>query len=88
MKQKKPPVRHCLGCNEAKEKKEMIRIVKMPDNQILLDKTGKGQGRGAYICPTVQCLTKAIKTKKLNRAFSCQIPDELILQLEGEMEKI
>ena len=70
---KKIPQRTCLGCNEAKPKNELIRIVKQSDGKIFVDKTGKAEGRGAYICNDVECLEKAIKSKRLSRSFETEI---------------
>lgn len=70
---KKVPMRKCIGCNENKPKKELIRVVKNKDGEIFLDETGRKNGRGAYICFNNECLEKAIKSKALNRAFEMQI---------------
>ena len=86
MKQKKIPMRQCLGCREAKPKKELIRVVRSPEGQISLDFKGKASGRGAYICHDPQCLKKAIKSKALERAFSTQIPPEIYDKLNEQME--
>ena len=84
--QKKIPMRQCLGCREAKPKKELIRVVRSPEGQISLDFKGKASGRGAYICHDPQCLKKAIKSKALERAFSAQIPPEIYDKLSEQME--
>lgn len=75
------PQRTCIGCNEIKPKKELIRIVKNKEGQIFIDKTGKANGRGAYICDNIECLEKAIKTKKLERTFETQISDDIYNEL-------
>lgn len=75
------PKRTCIGCNETKLKKELIRIVKNKEGEIFIDKTGKANGRGAYICDDVQCLEKAIKTKRLERSFETQISNEIYDEL-------
>lgn len=75
------PKRTCIGCNEVKLKKELIRIVKNKEGEIFIDKTGKANGRGAYICDDVQCLEKAIKTKRLERSFETQISNEIYDEL-------
>lgn len=80
---KKIPQRTCLGCNEAKPKNELIRIVKQSDGKIFVDKTGKAEGRGAYICNNVECLEKAIKSKRLNRSFETEINNEIYESLRG-----
>ncbi|MCI7741571.1 MAG: YlxR family protein [Clostridiales bacterium] len=84
--QKKIPMRQCLGCREAKPKKELIRVVRSPEGEISLDFKGKASGRGAYICHDPQCLKKAIKSKALERAFSAQIPPEIYDKLNEQME--
>ena len=80
---KKIPQRTCMGCNEKKDKKDLIRIVKNKANEILLDKTGKLNGRGAYICNNVECLEKLKKSKRLNRVFEINISDEIYESLRG-----
>ena len=84
--QKKIPMRQCLGCREAKPKKELIRVVRSPEGEISLDFKGKASGRGAYVCPDPKCLKKAIKARALERAFSAQIPLEIYEKLESQME--
>lgn len=84
--QKKIPMRQCLGCREMKPKRELIRAVKSPEGDVSLDFKGKAAGRGAYICPSKDCLKKAMKAKALERAFSAQIPSEVHEQLEKQME--
>ena len=80
---KKIPQRTCLGCNEAKPKNELIRIVKQSDGKIFVDKTGKAEGRGAYICNNGECLEKAIKSKRLRRSFETEINNEIYESLRG-----
>lgn len=87
MSVKKIPMRMCTGCHEMKPKKELIRIVKTPEGEIKVDFTGKLNGRGAYICNSVECLLKAQKQKSLSRAFACPIADEIYEQLKGTIEK-
>ncbi len=86
--QKKIPMRQCLGCREMKPKRELIRAVKSPEGVISLDFKGKAAGRGAYICPSKDCLKKAIKGKVLEKAFSSQIPPEVFEELERQMEAV
>ena len=84
--QKKIPMRQCLGCREMKPEKELIRVVRSPDETaISLDFQGKAPGRGAYLCPNPDCLKKAIKSRALERAFSAAIPQEIYVRLEEEM---
>lgn len=80
---KNVPQRTCIGCNSQKDKKEFIRIVKNKDGIISVDRSGKAQGRGAYICDNVECLEKAIKSKRLDRAFGTKISDEIYESLRG-----
>ena len=83
--EKKLPMRKCLGCNEMKPKRDLIRVVRSPEGAISLDKTGKANGRGAYLCPDTACLKKCAKRKSLERAFKCQMPSEVYEGLEGEL---
>jgi len=87
MKQKKVPIRMCCGCGENFPKRDMVRIVKSPEGDISLDKTGKKSGRGAYICPKLDCLTKAQKNRRLEKVFSCQIPEEVYEVMKNELSK-
>ena len=80
---RQPPERTCMGCNVKKPKKEFIRIVKNKDNEIDIDKTGKMQGRGAYICDNIECLEKLIKSKRLEKVFGIKISDEIYEKLRG-----
>ena len=85
MKQKKIPLRMCSGCGEHKPKKELVRVVKSPEGEISLDLSGRKPGRGAYICSALECLKKARKARRLERAFSCQIPDAVYDAMEKEL---
>ncbi len=80
---KKQPQRTCMGCNEKKDKKDFIRIVKNKENQINIDKTGKLEGRGAYICDDIKCLEKVIKSKRLEKVFDMKISEEIYENLRG-----
>ncbi len=84
---KKIPMRMCTGCGEMKPKKELIRVVKSPEGVISLDKTGRSPGRGAYICPDLECLKKARKAKRIERVFELPIPEEVYDTLEKELIK-
>lgn len=86
MSMKKIPQRQCIGCGEMKGKKEMIRVIKTAEGEILLDATRRKNGRGAYLCPSEECLKKAIKNKGLERSFKMAIPKEVYESLEKEME--
>ena len=83
---KKVPLRQCIGCGESKNKKEMIRILKTPEGEFILDATGRKNGRGAYLCPSCECLRRAIKGEGLVRSFKMAIPREVYETLEKEME--
>lgn len=84
---KKVPMRQCTGCNERKEKKELIRIIHTPEDEIVVDFTGKKNGRGAYICNSVKCLRAAQKRKALERSLKTTIPESVYQELEKEMAK-
>lgn len=81
--QKKQPARRCIACNEQKDKKELLRIVRTPEGNIEIDLTGKKNGRGAYICKSEDCLKKVIKSKKLERSFEKEISLELYETIRG-----
>ena len=85
---RKIPQRVCVGCGEMKSKKEMLRVLKTAEGEILLDATGKKNGRGAYLCFSRECLTKAIKGKGLERSFKMSIPKEVYDKLEKERDEI
>ena len=85
---KKVPMRKCVGCQEMKNKKEMIRVIRTEEGEFLLDVTGRKNGRGAYVCPSRECLDKAIKSKGLERSFKQSIPKEVYEMLEKEMDEI
>ena len=87
MQQKKIPQRQCMGCRERKEKRELIRVVRSPEGGVSLDFRGKAPGRGAYICPDMACLKKAIRSKALERSLEVAIPEEIYARLEQEMEE-
>lgn len=83
---KKIPMRQCVGCGEMKSKKEMMRVLKTPEEEIVLDVTGKKNGRGAYLCKSGECLLKARKNKGLERSFKMSIPNEVYDNLEKEFD--
>ena len=85
MSVKKIPMRMCTGCREMKPKKELVRVVKTPEGEIKLDFTGKLNGRGAYICKSLECLKKAEKANALSRAFSCAVSKEIYDELSKEL---
>ena len=81
------PLRRCAGCNEQKSKKEFVRVIRTPEGEILLDESGKANGRGVYLCPKKSCLQKARKAKRLERNLKVAIPDEIWAQLEAKLEQ-
>lgn len=83
---RKVPMRKCVGCNEMKNKKELIRILKTPEGEILLDVTGKKNGRGAYLCKNPECFARAAKSKGLERSLGIHIPEEVYENLKKEMD--
>ena len=85
---RKVPMRQCVGCQEMKSKKEMIRVIRTAEGEFVLDATGKKNGRGAYLCPKEECLAKAIKNKGLERSFKQAIPKDVYAELEKEMSQI
>ena len=84
----KIPMRQCTGCREMKSKKEMIRVLKTAEDEIVLDTTGRKNGRGAYVCHSRECLEKAIKNHGLERSLKAAIPDEVYENLMKEFEHI
>ena len=85
---KKVPLRQCVGCGLMKGKKELVRILKTPEDEICLDVTGKKNGRGAYVCKSGECLRMARKNKGLERSFKMNIQSEIYDALEKEFEKL
>lgn len=84
----KIPMRQCTGCREMKNKKEMIRVLKTAEGEILLDATGRKNGRGAYICRSSECLEKAVKNRGLERSLKTQIPEAVYEELKKEFAQI
>lgn len=87
IKKRKIPERQCLGCNEHKPKPELLRVVRTPEGEVVLDFTGKRSGRGAYICKSVACLKKARKSGRIGRSLECDIPDEVYDRMEEELAR-
>ena len=85
MKVKKIPMRMCNGCMEKKTKKELIRVVKTNEEEVLVDLTGKKSGRGAYVCKSIECLEKAFKAKRLNKNLQTNISDDIYNKLKEEI---
>ena len=88
MIEKKVPMRQCVGCAEMKSKKELLRVIKTPEEEIVLDVTGRKNGRGAYICASMDCLKVARQRKGLERSLKVAIPTEVYESLEQEMSRI
>ncbi|MEE3427805.1 MAG: YlxR family protein [Ruminococcus sp.] len=97
MKQKKIPMRKCLGCGEMKPKRDLARVVKAPDTKdengeviekggVSLDLSGKKAGRGAYVCKNSECLEKAVKARRFERAFQAKIPDSIFEGIKEELK--
>ena len=88
MKPRKIPRRMCVGCREMKEKRDLIRIVRTPEGDAVLDPTGKKSGRGAYVCRRAECLQRAIRQKQLERQLEITLTQDITEALTGEMEKL
>ncbi|MDE7422277.1 MAG: YlxR family protein [Lachnospiraceae bacterium] len=88
MTKKKIPSRQCVGCGEMKEKRQMLRVIKTPEGTIVLDFTGKKNGRGAYLCHSAECFQKAVKSKALERSLKIAIPTEVYEELEKELNDL
>ena len=88
MKEKKLPMRMCVGCREMKPKKELLRVVHGPDGSVSIDVTGRKPGRGAYLCKNAQCMEKALRQRQLERAFEAPIGDGVKQQLTRELEAL
>ena len=86
-KVRKVPIRQCLGCNEHMPKRELIRVVRTPEGEIILDLVGKKSGRGAYICPKKTCFVKARKSKRIENVLECRIPEEIYDEMEKSIEE-
>ncbi len=87
MQAKRVPMRMCTGCGEMKPKRELVRVVRSAEGEVSLDLTGRKAGRGAYVCKSPDCLKKARKSKRMERAFASAIPDEVYDRLEEELRK-
>ena len=88
MTNKKVPMRQCVGCGEMKSKKELLRVIKTPEEEIVLDATGRKNGRGAYICASMECLKNARKKRGLERSLKVSIPEDVYESLEQEMSNV
>ena len=85
MRNRKPPLRMCVGCREQKNKRELIRVVRTPEGEVTIDHTGKRAGRGAYLCFRNECFKKAIKSRTLERSLSVKLNEETIATLEEHL---
>ena len=88
MKPNKIPMRMCVGCREMKEKRGLIRIVRTPEGEAVLDPTGKRSGRGAYVCRNAECLRRSIRQKQLERQLEITLTEEVTAALTAEMERL
>lgn len=86
--QKKTPLRQCVGCRNMIPKKELIRVIKTPEDTIELDCTGKKNGRGAYLCMKQECFDTAVKQKGIERSLKIKVPDEVYEQLKEELNQL
>ena len=86
-KEERLPTRRCTGCGEHFPKKTLVRILRTPEGEIVLDKLGKSSGRGAYICKSSSCLRKAIKSRRIDASLKTKIPEEIYLRLEEEIKE-
>ncbi len=85
LKQRRVPMRMCVGCREMKPKKELLRVVKSPEGAIAFDRVGKAPGRGAYVCRSAECLNKAVRTHALERQLECSVSEEVFSQLSAQL---
>ena len=83
---KKIPLRKCTGCQEMKQKKDMMRVLKTAEGQIVLDTTGRKNGRGAYLCRSMSCFEQAVKNKGLERSLKVKVPEETYESLKKEID--
>lgn len=88
MTNKKIPLRQCVGCREMKPKRELLRIIRTTEQELLLDTTGKKSGRGAYICPNRECLNQAVRRKGIERSLGAALPQEICQAFEKEIAKL
>ncbi len=88
LRPRKIPMRQCLGCNEHKPKRELIRVVRSPEGEVSLDPVGKKAGRGAYICRDIACFKKVRKSGRLSRSLDCEIPTEVYDRLEADLSTV
>ena len=82
---RKIPERRCTGCGEHFPKNTLIRVLRTPEGEIILDVTGKRSGRGAYICKNADCLKKARRARRIETSLECSVPDEIYARMEEEL---
>ena len=87
MQTRKKPNRQCIGCRESREKKDLIRVVRTPEGEFCIDRTGRRNGRGAYLCDDLECLKKARKTNGLSRAFRINVSEEVYEDLYRQLSE-
>ena len=86
--EKKVPLRKCCGCGQAKGKKELLRILRTTDQKVILDESGRANGRGAYLCRDIQCLEKAVRSHSLERSLKCPVSQDVFDLLKKEMSDL
>lgn len=86
MQERRKPQRQCIGCRESREKQELIRVVRTPEGEIVIDRTGRKNGRGAYLCDNEECLAKARDNNALSRSFRMNVPEETYMELERQLK--
>ena len=87
MIKRKTPMRMCVGCREMKAKTDLIRVVRTPEGNVVVDRRGKLSGRGAYICPTGECFKKAVKSRAIQRQLEVEIDETTMAALEIEVQR-
>ena len=87
MKQKKIPMRMCIGCRQMKSKRDLVRLVRDADGNVFVDKTSKAPGRGAYLCRDRECLARAVKIRAVEHTFGASLDEEALLKLQQELEE-
>lgn len=88
MKNRKPPLRTCVGCSAVQDKREMLRIVRTPEGDVVVDESGKKNGRGTYVCKNSACFEKAVKTKKIEKSLEVQLSKEALAKLKEEFDAV
>ena len=86
-REKRIPIRRCTGCGEHFPKGDLVRVLRTPEGEIVLDLVGKKSGRGAYICKKAECLKRARKSRRIEQALECSVPDEIYDRMEEEISR-